>query len=394
MNVIRSIRKLAPSLSDADLVLAARSGEAWAREALLQRHLAFAHRLSCLLLGPHAGAREVLEGAFGDCLKNLGELRDPSGFSQFVTCRVVRLSQKRLRRSRRRLRRERPDFLGFRSKQALHGESERAALTRFYECLEELGVEARLALLLRDVERLDLRDIASALRTSTAQARRWLLLAERRLRPLGADARVPALLLGDADALPIPLSEFERAQLYRRVEQQLEARVERRLWPWALGAATCTAALTVALVLRQRPVAAAEPALLMVPPSAAQSVELPDGSRARLSPGAQLRVNVADFEQVQLTLLSGRADFELDPSAGRRFLINAGDASVAPIGARLSLSIEARDPLTGDLTLEVSTSDGAAELWRRSDAPSIALGADETWSGRVRAVRPSETLEP
>ena len=64
MKVIRSIRRVAPSLNDADLVLAARSGEPWAREALIERHCEAAHRLAFVLLGPHGGSRNAVEMAF------------------------------------------------------------------------------------------------------------------------------------------------------------------------------------------------------------------------------------------------------------------------------------------------------------------------------------------
>ncbi|MFZ5892218.1 MAG: FecR domain-containing protein [Myxococcota bacterium] len=388
MNVTRSIRKVAPSLSDADLVLAARTGETWARETLFQRHSEAAHRLAFVLLGPHGGSRNVLETAFADCFHHLGSLRDPSNFSRFIARQVVRIVRQRLRQARLPWRRQRPDFLGFRSQQALvHNEGDRIALTRFYECVEELAVDERIALLLRDVEHMDARDVAIALRSSAARARRWLLSAERQLRPLGAAGRVPHVLVAGTEVLPIPLSEFERVQLHRRIEQLLDAREERRYWPWAVGGAAVFLALVGALVLAlRRPVAAAEPPpapVVLMPAAAPQSVELPDGSRAQLSPAAQLRVNLADSEDIRLTLVSGRADFELNAMVGKRFVVNVGDATVAALGRRLSVSIEGEDPETHELTVEVSAGDGPAELWRRSDTPSILLGSEETWSGRV-----------
>jgi RNA polymerase sigma-70 factor (ECF subfamily) len=388
VNVIRSIRKVAPSLSDADLVLAARTGESWARETLLKRHSEWAHRLAFRLLGPHGGARNLLEMAFSQSFAELGNLRDFSGFSRLLTRQVVKLTQQRQKRGRRAFRRERPDFLGFRSQLALlPSEADRAALTRFYEYLEEVPVNARLALLLRDVERMDLHDIASNLSLTKARARRSLLLAERKLRPLGLAARMPSALHGDSDVLPIPLSEFEHAQLHRRVEQLLDGTKERTYWPWALGAVGISAALSVGIVLVRQPAAAAappaeQPAAQIALPSV-RSVELPDGSRAELSPGAQLRINEADAAQIRLTLISGRADFEIEQGSGKRFVVAVGEAAVAALGQRLSVSIEAEDPETRQLSVEVGTDKGAAELWRRSDSPSILLGAGESWRGRV-----------
>jgi ferric-dicitrate binding protein FerR (iron transport regulator) len=197
---------------------------------------------------------------------------------------------------------------------------------------------------------------------------------------------MPSALHGDSDVLPIPLSEFERAQLYRRVEQLLDTN-ERTYWPWALGAVGLSAALSLGIVLVRQPAAAAappapQPAAQIALPSV-RSVELPDGSRAQLSPGAQLRINMADADQIHLTLISGRADFELERGSGKRFVVGVGDAAVAALGQRLSVSIEAEDPESRQLSVEVGTDNGAAELWRRSDSPSILLGAGESWRGRV-----------
>lgn len=385
MKVIRSIRRVAPSLNDADLVLAARSGEPWAREALIERHCQAAHRLAFVLLGPHGGSRNAVETAFRRSFADLPALRDPSGFARLLTRHTVATVEAQLRRARRPFTRERPDFMGFRSQQALvPDQDERLALTLFYETIEQLPVRARLAWLLREVERTDLWDIANLLRISKARARRSLELAERRVRPIGSGLRVPTSLAGHAGDLPIPLSEFERAQLHRRVEQLLATRNERRYWPWALGAVALSALVSVGVVLVQGQ--STSSASEITPVAAQQNVELPDGTRARLSLGAELRVSLADAQEVRLALLSGRAEFDVVQSSGKRFFVNVGAASVAALGPRLSIAVESVDPSHRSFGVRVATSGGPAELWRRGDGPSILLGAEESWSGRVPLV--------
>lgn len=382
MKVIRSIRRIAPSLDDADLVLAARSGEPWARETLLQRHCEASHRLAFLLLGPNGGSRDVIETAFRASFAELAALRAPADFSRTLLRHTVACVQAKLTRARRPFIGERPDFLGFRSQQALvHDEDERRALGIFYESIERLPVEARLAWLLREVESKDLWDIATLLSISKFRARRMVEGAERRLRQLGGPPPVPHSLLAGAADLPVPLSEFERAQLHRRVEQRLAARVERRSWRWAAGAVALSACVGAGVVLLERHGHAAATDATAAPTP--QSVELPDGTRALLSAGAELRVNRADAEEVRLALASGRADFDRARSAGERLVVKVGAASVSARGPRLSVSIEEGDVAHRALSVQVTTSGGPAELWRRADAPSIVLGADETWMGRV-----------
>ena len=193
--------------------------------------------------------------------------------------------------------------------------------------------------------------------------------------------RVPAPLVGRSGDLPVPLSEFERAQLHRRIEQLLATRNERRYWPWALGAVALSALVSVGAVVLQRQSPSVAPEASRG--ATAQNVELPDGSRARLSAGAELRVNIADTQEVRLALLSGRAEFDVVQSTGKRFFVNVGAASVAALGPRLSVSVDSVEGSHRSLGMQVTTSGGAAELWRRVDGPSIVLGVDETWSGRV-----------
>lgn len=388
-NVIRSIRKLAPSLNDADLVLAARTGEAWAREALFRRHADGLLALAFRLLGPYGGTREVVERAFVEGFDALSTLRDPAAFLPWMSRNTVGRVRARLSPtywSRWRGQRVRPDFSGFRSQLVLAGNGEeRAEIVAFYECLEELPLDPRLAVLLRGLDRMDTQDIASAMQAPALSIRRWLLHADRRLRPLGAVATPPALLQRDSEELPIPLSEFERAQMYRKVEAALGGRGARPWLPvlgWSVAALVAVTSVGLA-VHAARDDSSSEARPLPAPSPRPQSVELPDGSRALVAPSTQLRVDVAEPQRIRLTLVSGHADFEIADASGWSFVVSAGDTSVSALGRRLSLTVTAPDGPDADLTVEVRATDGPADVQRGSGGPPLALGSGESWTGKV-----------
>jgi RNA polymerase sigma-70 factor (ECF subfamily) len=396
-NVIRSIRKLAPSLNDADLVLAARTGEAWAREALFRRHVDRLHALAFRLLGPYGGTREVIEGAFTEGFAALPTLRDPAAFLAWMyRCTVRRVRARLAQPSWAHWRRERlrPDFVGFRSQLVLAGDSEdRAEIIAFYECLEELPLEPRLAVLLRALDRMDTQEIASAMQAPTLSARRWLLHADRKLRPTASAVSAPQLLQRDSEELPIPLSEFERAQLYRKVEGALGTRVGRPWLPvlgWA-GAALVAASSIGLFVHTTRAEARTEPRVVSLPAPALQSLELPDGSRALVSGSTQLRIDAAEPQRIRLTLVSGHADFEIADAAGWSFVVNAGDTSVSALGKKLSVFVDPQDGPVGELTVEVHATEGPADVQRGSGGAPLTLGSGESWTGRVPRAQPVPT---
>jgi ferric-dicitrate binding protein FerR (iron transport regulator) len=215
--------------------------------------------------------------------------------------------------------------------------------------------------------------------------RRWLLLADRKLRPTATAVSAPQLLQRDSEELPIPLSEFERAQIYRKIEGALGGRSGRRWLPllgWVGAALVATASLGV-FVHTTRAEARSEPRVVMVPAPALQSLELPDGSRALVSASTQLRIDAAEPQRIRLTLVSGHADFEIADTAGWSFVVNAGDTSVSALGRRLSVSVEPQEGAAGDLTVEVHATEGPADVQRGSGGAPLTLGSGESWTGRV-----------
>jgi len=185
---VHSIRKLAPSLSDADLVLAARTGELWAREALFKRHVEAVYGLAFRLLGPHCGARDVLHSTFVGCFSTLSDVRDPSAFRASVLRLTVRLVRRRLERARwlaaARLA-PAPDFEAFQSQlAATTSEEVTTELGLFYQLVELLPPRQRMAFVLRRIDGLSAEEIGGLMGVSAPRVRRWLANAQRHIGPL------------------------------------------------------------------------------------------------------------------------------------------------------------------------------------------------------------------
>jgi RNA polymerase sigma-70 factor (ECF subfamily) len=166
---------LAPS--DAALVVAARAGEDWAREALCRRHapavLGLAHRL----LGRDDEADDLAQEAFAQALSSLDRLADPQAFAAWIRAIVVRTAHKIVRRRAlmRRLglvpqRAEPLEDGNFISPDA--PPDVRAELRAIYTILARLSPRERIALVLRRVEGLSHESVAEHLGVSLSTAKR------------------------------------------------------------------------------------------------------------------------------------------------------------------------------------------------------------------------------
>lgn len=170
--------------TDAALVLAARSGQRSAEEALYRRHARMVHGMAFRLMGSKADVDDLAQDAFVEALTNLASLEDPSAFSSWLGSIVVRTASKRLRRyrlmTRFGLRRSEPidlDALPL----SLAPQDAAAELRLVYAVLEKLPVEERVALVLRRVEGLELKEIAERMELSLATVKRRLVAAETTL---------------------------------------------------------------------------------------------------------------------------------------------------------------------------------------------------------------------
>ena len=167
--------------TDAALVVAARAGEAWAQEALFRRHARMALGLAHRLLPQDNEVDDLVQDCFVSALKRLSALDNPQAFAAWLGSIVVRAVSKRLRR-RRLLSR-----LGLRVPEELDADAIAAVsvppdvaveLRRVYAVVAQLPAQARVALVLRRVDGLEMPEIARRMGIGLSTVKRRLKLAE------------------------------------------------------------------------------------------------------------------------------------------------------------------------------------------------------------------------
>jgi RNA polymerase sigma-70 factor, ECF subfamily len=173
-----------PTPTDAALVLAAREGQEWAREALFRRYARLALGLSYRIMPYDADIDDLVQDSFLYAFERLDRLSNPQAFQAWLCSIVVRTAGKRLRRRKLQIR------LGLRSNQHIDADEVIAStappdvaaeLRAVYGVLEQLPVEERIALVLRRVERLEIPEIADHMGLSVSTVKRRLAAAEARL---------------------------------------------------------------------------------------------------------------------------------------------------------------------------------------------------------------------
>jgi len=171
--------------SDAALVLAARAGEEWAREALFRRYVRMALGLAYRILPRDADLDDLVQDSFLAAFQRLDRLSNPQAFQAWLSSIIVRTAGKRLRRRKLQVR------LGLLRSEPIDVEQvvSRSAppdvsveLRAVYGLLEQLSVDERIALVLRRVERLEISEIAERMKLSTSTVKRRLSAAEARLQ--------------------------------------------------------------------------------------------------------------------------------------------------------------------------------------------------------------------
>ena len=156
--------------TDAALVVAARAGESWAQEALFRRHARMAVGLAHRLLPRDEEVDDIVQDCFVSALKRLGSLDNPQAFAAWLGSIVVRAVGKRLRR-RRLLSR-----LGLRAPEEIDPDA--VELRRVYAVVAALPAQARVALVLRRVDGLEVPEIARRMGVGLSTVKRRLKLAE------------------------------------------------------------------------------------------------------------------------------------------------------------------------------------------------------------------------
>ena len=171
--------------TDAALVIAARAGEDWAREALFRRHANMVVGIAFRLLGRDEDVDDLVQDSFVEALRSLDHLQAPQAFASWLASIVVRTSSKLIRRRRLLTR------LGLRRGDAgvdLDAVVSPSAppdvateLRALYGRIEELPARERVALVLRRVEGLGIDEIAALVEASPATVKRRIAEGEKKL---------------------------------------------------------------------------------------------------------------------------------------------------------------------------------------------------------------------
>jgi RNA polymerase sigma-70 factor (ECF subfamily) len=160
---------------DPELVDALSAGEKWAATAIWNKHAPMVFRFLHRALGPAVEVDDLAQDVFLVVLTRAQDIRDRTALRSFIFSVAVRTLKWELRR-----RRVRSIFqltsmgdLPDHPVPSLDAEA-RQALRRFYAILDQLSAEDRTAFALRHLEGLKLEEVAEALGTSLATAKRRL----------------------------------------------------------------------------------------------------------------------------------------------------------------------------------------------------------------------------
>ena len=172
--------------SDAALVVAARAGEQWAREAIYRRYSGLAFGMVYRLLGRDHEVDDLVQECFAQALANLHRLDDPQALGAWLGSLIVRTTHKMLRRravaTRLGLRKPMDPLDADRVVSPNAPADVQAELRAIYRIIENLPTRARIALVLRRVEGMSQEEVAEAMGVSLSTAKRLLADGEERLR--------------------------------------------------------------------------------------------------------------------------------------------------------------------------------------------------------------------
>jgi len=171
--------------SDSVLVVAARAGEEWAREAIFRRYSGLVFGLAYRLVGRDHEIDDLVQECFAQALAHLGRLEDPQALPAWLSSLVVRTTHKLLRRRKlaTRLGLRRPmDPLEADQLVSPNAPADvQAELRAIYRLIERMPTRLRIALVLRRIEGMSHDEVARAMGTSVSTAKRLLAQAEARL---------------------------------------------------------------------------------------------------------------------------------------------------------------------------------------------------------------------
>lgn len=188
LRVVESLPSRDEQVSDADLVIRARSGDQWALEMLYRRHVQLVAGTALRLLRNRADAEDVTQETFLLAFEKLAQLAEPAAFRGWL----VRIAVSRVHR-RFRTRKLRGLIFPWRDAEgediSLEGEArddataeQRAELALLDLALAALPLELRTAWLLRHVMGCAVEETAEACGCSLATVKRRISAADEQIR--------------------------------------------------------------------------------------------------------------------------------------------------------------------------------------------------------------------
>ncbi len=176
----------ADAASDAQLVARAIEGDRWGREMLYRRHAAYLLAIASRLIGNRGDGEEVVQDTFVTAFEQLRTLREPAALRGWLAQIAVSLVRRRLRRGRlmRVLGLDRGADDATLCALAAPGTNpdQRAELALVDRALSNVAANVRIAWMLRQVEGLELAEVASACGCSLATAKRRIAAADSAVR--------------------------------------------------------------------------------------------------------------------------------------------------------------------------------------------------------------------
>jgi len=176
----------ADAAGDAQLVARAIEGDRWGREMLYRRHATYLLAIAARLLGNRSEGEEVVQDTFVTAFEQLRTLREPAALRGWLAQITVSLVRRRLRRARlmRVLGLDRGADDATLCALAAPGTNpdQRAELALVDRALSNVAANVRIAWMLRQVEGLELAEVASACGCSLATAKRRIAAADSAVR--------------------------------------------------------------------------------------------------------------------------------------------------------------------------------------------------------------------
>ena len=154
---------------DADVVSRAKEGERAAQALLYRRHVRMVRGLAYRLLGQR-DVEDVVQDVFVTAFERLASLRDGQAFARWLGTIVVFTARKSIRQQHRLRTHSDVHLFSLVSKDA--PPEVRAELEAVYSILTELPDDVRIALVLRRVEGLSIKEISALMGRSSATVKR------------------------------------------------------------------------------------------------------------------------------------------------------------------------------------------------------------------------------